>query len=273
MEPKKAVSSSRPPPSTTKAHTRGNSFSSSTLSHTGSTASRSSNTSLSSTVGYGARPNSAMSRPNPSLAGRKLNGPTFARPATSLDTHAEDGETVLGKRKGMPAFSPISFSRSLSCSVGPSVDSYPSSLWNDGFQPDPSLEFRRPDRKGPSLDTYPQQTMHSSPQTSHYLDPRTITPVRPGQSSRVPIATPLKSFQPPAPSPCRTKKKHQKPFFLSKNSSVTNFDHYPGAEWDHDRREKALEELMATFMTQVNQQGQQSSGFKETIEVYKSRSK
>lgn len=33
-----------------------------------------------------------------------------------------------------------------------------------------------------------------------------------------------------------------------------------------------MEEMFAAFMTQMNQQGQQSSGLKETVEVYKSRS-
>lgn len=34
-----------------------------------------------------------------------------------------------------------------------------------------------------------------------------------------------------------------------------------------------MEEMFAAFMTQMNKQGQQSSGLKETVEVYKTRSK
>ncbi|KAJ6049147.1 hypothetical protein N7444_005863 [Penicillium canescens] len=44
-----------------------------------------------------------------------------------------------------------------------------------------------------------------------------------------------------------------------------------GPEWDQDSRERNMEELMQTFMTHMNQQGQASSGLKETVEVYKTR--
>ncbi|PYH96098.1 kinesin motor domain protein [Aspergillus ellipticus CBS 707.79] len=44
-----------------------------------------------------------------------------------------------------------------------------------------------------------------------------------------------------------------------------------GAEWDQDSREKNIENLMNTFMTQFNQAGQESSGLKEALQMYKSR--
>ncbi|KAJ5160917.1 Kinesin-like protein klpA [Penicillium canariense] len=82
-----------------KAHTRGNSYAS-TMSRTGSTASRSTNGTFSNTMGYGSRPASAMSRPQTSFGTRKLHGASMQRPATSLDHHAEDNAaSVLGKRK------------------------------------------------------------------------------------------------------------------------------------------------------------------------------
>ncbi|OQD70199.1 hypothetical protein PENDEC_c025G00521 [Penicillium decumbens] len=99
-EPNKSASVSRPIAGAPKAHTRGNSFASSTMSRIGSTASRSTNGTFSNTMGYSGRPASAMSRPNSALGARKLNGASIPRPATSLDTHAEDGASVLGKRKG-----------------------------------------------------------------------------------------------------------------------------------------------------------------------------
>ncbi|KAJ5669941.1 uncharacterized protein N7477_005304 [Penicillium maclennaniae] len=105
-EPKKSASASRQPVSATNARTRGNSFASSTT-RVGSTTTRSTNGSFSNTMGYGSRPvsamsrpASAMSRPNSSLSGRKTPGASIQRPATSLDTHAEDGASILGKRKG-----------------------------------------------------------------------------------------------------------------------------------------------------------------------------
>lgn len=114
-EPKKSASISSPAAGVTKAHNRGNSFASST-SRIGSTSSRSINGNFSNTMGY-SRPASAMSRPNLSISTRKLNGASVPRPATSLDAHAEDGPSVLGKRKGMQIFT-SSPSRSFSCPVG-----------------------------------------------------------------------------------------------------------------------------------------------------------
>ncbi|PWY74346.1 kinesin-domain-containing protein [Aspergillus heteromorphus CBS 117.55] len=44
-----------------------------------------------------------------------------------------------------------------------------------------------------------------------------------------------------------------------------------GTEWDQESREKSIEALMNTFMTQFNQAGQESSGLKEALQMYKSR--
>ncbi|KAJ5884400.1 hypothetical protein N7504_011972 [Penicillium tannophilum] len=98
-EPRKQPSSVRPPPTTSKAHARGNSFASSTMSRSGSTATRGMTPNFSATVGYGARGASAMPRPATSFGGRRLNN-SIQRPATSLDTHVDDSAgSVLGKRK------------------------------------------------------------------------------------------------------------------------------------------------------------------------------
>lgn len=208
-----------------------------------------------------------MSRPNSSLGARKLNGPPLARPATSLDTHTEDGGSVLGKRKGTPPFSLFSPDRSHSYSVGPLVESHPASWWGHGSQPAPSSDLETA-----GVGNCSQSATYPSTQASQNTESQILTPMRSVQQSRVPIATPMKPPRAPATSPCRTHKKSANPLFLSKYSSVTNFDHRPGAEWDQERREKNMEEMFAAFMTQMNQQGQQSSGLKETIEVYKSRS-
>ncbi|KAL5001284.1 kinesin-like protein klpA [Aspergillus recurvatus] len=42
-------------------------------------------------------------------------------------------------------------------------------------------------------------------------------------------------------------------------------------EWDQDEREQNLESLFETFVSRISQQGQESSGLKEALEVYKSR--
>ncbi|KAJ5613361.1 kinesin-like protein klpA [Penicillium lagena] len=97
-ETKRSGSITRP----TKMHNRGNSFASSTISRPGSTTTRPTNGSFSATVGYGARPPSAISRPQSSLgATRKHAGPSVSRPATSLATHSEETGSVLGKRKAV----------------------------------------------------------------------------------------------------------------------------------------------------------------------------
>ena len=87
---------------TTKAHTRGNSYASSTMSRSTTPASRAANGPFSSTVGPGSRPPSAMSRPQTSFNGRRPVGASIPRAASALDTHMEDtSPSVLGKRKGM----------------------------------------------------------------------------------------------------------------------------------------------------------------------------
>ncbi|KAJ9484409.1 hypothetical protein VN97_g8957 [Penicillium thymicola] len=143
-ETKRPGSVTRQPSTTTRAHNRGNSYSSSTVSRPTAPASRATNGTFSSTVGPGTRPASAMSRHQSSFNGRRPVGASIPRAASALDTHMEDvSPSVLGKRKG--------------------------------------------------------------------------------------------------------------------------------PEWDQASREKSMEGLMQTFMAQVNQQGQTSSGLKESVDMYKSR--
>lgn len=175
----------------------------------------------------------------------------------------------------MPTSSLFFPSRSLSCPNGPSVDSRPGRLGKDQARPAPNSGFQTAATEAHLPESAPNGSFSQSA-PCEYLDAQnlereTVAP-RPAQQSRVPIATPTKSCRTPAVSPSRSQKKPPVPLFLSKYSSVTSFDHNPGAEWDQERREKNMEEMFAAFMTQMNQQGQQSSGLKETVEVYKSRS-
>ncbi|KAJ5237089.1 hypothetical protein N7489_007180 [Penicillium chrysogenum] len=143
-ETKRPGSVTRQPSTTTRMHTRGNSYSSSTMSRPTAPTTRAANGSFSSTVGPGTRPATAMSRHQSSFNGRRPVGASIPRAASALDTHMEDASpSVLGKRKG--------------------------------------------------------------------------------------------------------------------------------PEWDQASREKSMEGLMQTIMAQVNQQGQASSGLKDTVELYKSR--
>ena len=63
------------------------------------------------------------------------------------------------------------------------------------------------------------------------------------------------------------------PLFLTKDSSITSFDDNIGTEWDHEIKEKTMDEFYAEFITRMNQHGQNSFGMKETLEMYKTRSK
>lgn len=216
-----------------------------------------------------------MSRPNSSLGARKLNGPSLARPATSLDTHAEDGGSVLGKRKGMPTSSFFFPTRILSCPVGPPVELRSGSWGKNQTAPAPNSGLQSAGTEahlpGSALNGSSSQSVQCGYLDTPALGRGTATPKL--QASRTPVSTPTKPSRVPAISPCRSQKKPPVPLFLSKYSSVTGFDHNSGAEWDQERREKNMEEMFAAFMTQMNKQGQQSSGLKETVEVYKSRSK
>ncbi|KAJ5589730.1 hypothetical protein N7450_003702 [Penicillium hetheringtonii] len=98
---KRSGSTMRHTTSTTKPHTRGNSYASSTMSRPGPTSTRPGAGGFSSTVGAGSiRPTSAMSRPASSIGTRKLHGSSISRPATSMDTRMDDAAgSILGKRK------------------------------------------------------------------------------------------------------------------------------------------------------------------------------
>lgn len=61
--------------------------------------------------------------------------------------------------------------------------------------------------------------------------------------------------------------------FLTKDSTVRAFNNFTDAGWDQEGREKQLEELINTFMSQFGKAGQESFGLKETVELYKTRGK
>lgn len=108
---------------------------------------------------------------------------------------------------------------------------------------------------------------------SNDAGPIESTPARPGQRSKFPIFTPSKPVQPPSVSPLRKSSKRAPiPLFLSKESTVTNFNRPLDSEWDQEMKEKTMEEIMARVFSRVNQSGQESQGLKEAVEVYKARS-
>ncbi|KAJ5142375.1 hypothetical protein N7526_003370 [Penicillium atrosanguineum] len=269
-EPKKSASVCRQPAGATNARTRGNSFASSTT-RVGSTTSRATNGGFSNTMGYGSRPASAMSRPNSSLSGRKTPGASIQRPATSLDTHAEDGASVLGKRKGMQSL-PSSPTRS-SLPIGNPNDLHRAISWNEARQRVPKeAPGRYADPLNSALPRHPQG-LEGNPSFPHpkKLNPKASTPARPVRQSSIPILNPTRPRRTPSYLPASTPEKPPVPLFLSDSPTSKIFDQFPGTEWNQERKESDMEQIMNTLMAKMNEQGQHSSGLKETVELYKSR--
>lgn len=69
------------------------------------------------------------------------------------------------------------------------------------------------------------------------------------------------------------KKRAPSPGFLNKETKIKAFNFSTGGEWDQDAREQNMEYLLSSFVSQLNQHGQASSGLKEAVEVYKLRGK
>ena len=267
-ETKRADSVTRQPTMTTRAHSRGNSYASSTMSRSTTPASRAGP--FSSTVGPGTRPTSAMSRPQSSFNGRKPVGASIPRAASALDTHMEDtSPSVLGKRKGMPQIS-LPPSRIPSCPVG-NVPLGLEQPWDGSSQLAKLSISEQPAR---SLSHSIPTTVPELPRNPFCRDPNgTPKPpeLRTRASSSTLFFTPRTSYRTPSTSPRRITKNSSHPLFLTKGSSIRSFDHFTGPEWDQDTREKNMDMLMKTFMEQFNQQGQASSGLKETLDLYKTR--
>ncbi|KAJ5467855.1 hypothetical protein N7475_005607 [Penicillium sp. IBT 31633x] len=268
---KRPGSVTRQPGTTTRAHSRGNSYASSTMSRPTPPVTRSATGSFSSTVGPGTRPASAMSRPQSSFNGRRPVGASIPRAASALDTHMEDtSPSVLGKRKGMLQFS-LSPSRIPSCSVG----TVPPGL-DQGRNCISQLDaLSVSEITVPCLSPSGQATIPVLPNTPVWNASSSTTPKPAEYVHRAPssslFVTPAILSKTRSTSPRRIVKKHSHPAFLTKDSSVRNFDNVIGPEWDQDSREKSMEGLMQTFMAQMNQQGQTSSGLKEALDMYKTK--
>ncbi|KAJ6155196.1 hypothetical protein N7470_005762 [Penicillium chermesinum] len=218
---KKSASVTRSTTPAPKAHARNNSHAASTMSRIGSTTARPTPGSYTASVGHGARPASALAHSNSSLGLRKPLGSSVQRPATSLDTHAEDGagSVLPQKRKGVNH---------------PDQDSLKALLDPSNLPPKPPEAFQN----------------HATPSKSYSVP---MPPVR----------TPRSPKRPPPP------------LFLTKDSSTPSsnqiFQNNVDTEWNHESRERNMDEMFMTFMTRMTQQGQEASGWKDSVEIYKSR--
>ncbi|KAJ5489763.1 Kinesin-like protein klpA [Penicillium diatomitis] len=261
-----------------KTHTRGNSYTSSTITRSGSTASRPNNSNFSSTMSYGARPASAMARPQTSLGTRKPHSAStsMARPATSLEHHTEDHTaSILGKRKGMPKSIYHTLHNS-SCPImipeeSPHDHPVKVSRWLSHRAVNPKSSTP----PGPRKEVSPKLSSHTPPSLQRKkrdANDRFFHSVRSLPQSKVPIPSPAR----PTPtdfsrSSSKKSRRPPIPMFLSKDSTVTDFNCSLDTEWDLESKEKTIEEVIARVFTRVNQSGQESQGLKEAVEVYKAR--
>lgn len=253
-----------------KAHGRANSVASSTTSTR--TTSRTANGS--STTRQPARPHSSLAGP------RKHTGPSIPRPATSLDTHEEEpAGSVLGKRKGRRQ-SHFLFSNAASSLTGPL-----SGVHGDGPRNRIRTQASLPNIGSASFESSGRMLSLCTAMGKLDLNsPPTGTPCHqpvqdgPKKSpSKIPImCIPVKCFPERAPSPPKFSfKRHPSPIvpFLTKNTTVKAFNQSTDSEWNQENRDKKLDELYETFMSRFSQAGQESFGLKETVELYKARSK
>ncbi|CAG7969832.1 unnamed protein product [Penicillium salamii] len=267
-ESRRAGSVARQPPQTTKTHSRGNSYASSTMTRSTTAASRTGH--FSSTIGPGTRPTPNMSRPQTSFNARRPVGASIPRAASALDTHMEDtSPSVLGKRKGMPPIF-LTPSRIPSCPVGYTTPGLEHE-WDESRK---LAALAISERPGDLPDPPNIRTVAVMPSTPFPCDPCDGSPERPELRTCASSSSLFPTPEIPRTScfsPRRLLKKSSQPVFLTKDSSFRSFDHVTGPEWDQDSREKNLDMLMKTFMDQMNQQGQASSGLKETVDLYKTR--
>ncbi|KAJ5908767.1 hypothetical protein N7495_001449 [Penicillium taxi] len=274
-EPKKPAHFTRSVATAPKTHTRGNSFTSSTMNRANSTISRSTNPSFSATSGYGARPASAMSRLHSTIGNRKLNPTSLPRCATSLNTHPEDSATsVLGKRKGRP-FSPIPRDHCCSPPVGAPPKPDPDKLWRDARRLTPSRGTGEKDfeisKDSFSRSRNPSLLQTSSPGSVEMPEHAILPVARLCQAARIPLVSPPKPCQPPFKIPERTPKVPSMASFLTKDSSYSVFNNYVGTDWDHASKEKAMQDMMDTVVLNMQQDRSESSVLKDTIETLRSR--
>ncbi|KAJ5987788.1 hypothetical protein N7481_002998 [Penicillium waksmanii] len=272
---KRSGSTMRQPTSPTKAHARGSSYASSTMSRSNSTATRSIKGGFSSTVGAGSmRPASSMARPASSIGTRKLNGSSISRPATSMDTRMDDATgSVLGKRKGMQ------------------FSSFPHRVFPFPNGSRGGLSLNGPRRKNTTSSTAESQITSLTTQFASVsfadsgvpdvvpcplfkqppMDHTPFTPMRPGKASRIFPATPSQPQRTPFVHFNSSTRKQPTPLFLTKNSSVQVFNSRIDTQWDHELREKQMNDMFETFMSRMNQQGHNSAGLKESVDFYKTR--
>ena len=248
---------------TTRAHTRAKSVAASTRS----------SSRTATTTRQPVRPQSAFGGP------RKQTGPSIPRPTTSLDAYDEESAgSVLGKRKGRQQshwFFPYATS-SLPGRSLPGV--HRNDSWgyvkNQTSLPDMRKTTAESGRRESSLCTVMEQLTLDQPSSGPLCHQSVQDGPKKPSPSKIPMSTPVKPLPDRPLSPPKTSsKRHPSPIipFLSKDSTVKAFNTFTDAGWDLERREKHMEELMNTLMTQVGKAGQDSFGLKETVELYKTR--
>lgn len=198
-----------------------------------------------------------------------------------MDTHDEEpAGIVLGKRKGRRQ-SHCYFTHGTSSLPGRSL----SGVHGNSSQSYVRDQASPPDVRSASLFSGPRKFFLCTAINQLTLDqpssgPLCHQPVQDGPKksfpSKIPTSTPVKPLSDrPLSPPKHSSKRHPSPImpFLTKDSTVRAFNNFTDAGWDQEGREKQLEELINTFMSQFGKAGQESFGLKETVELYKTRGK
>lgn len=278
-EPKRAasVSTSRPANGTVRGHGRANTLSASSSAYPRAASTSSRNGPFSSTVRPGTRhPSSGLKRPHSSLESRKKVGPATTRPATSLDTHAEEhtgNESKRGNgRRHSHLYSPFFFHPwHFSGRYG---DSFRNSVGLEtallgGVAQDPAGEDLAlcTTLHNLTLTATPTRNMVAKPPVTYQEGPRKPSP------SKIPTPTPRRQVRSRrlSVSPKHSSQSHTLLPYLCKDSSVRAFNYSTGNEWDIDNRSKALEEVVQVFYSRLNQAGESSYVLKEAVDMYKSQ--
>lgn len=221
-----------------------------------------SNSSFSSSVGFGNRPASVQaSRPNTAMGKSRIQQPTPtpSRPSTSMEAHP--GTESLGKRQGRIPFS-SNLKQCAEEEIYPRINGSHDTLLNFtstwASKPPPRQSLREV-----SLNTrFQDLTLESVVQDT----PKVFTEAS-STPSQIPKRVPgvLNASEASSPSKSPQKTPRPLPQFLNRHSNIT-------LAWDTNGRLEDMEHICSDFKEKINGATIESNGLKDMITVYKSRS-
>ncbi|KLJ08790.1 kinesin family member C1 [Blastomyces silverae] len=220
-----------------------------------------------------------IARPQTSFGYGRSHGGSSPRPITSMSTRDDDlHDSVLGKRKGMNAFSLTRSPFSLQSNAGPAArrGSYDNHMnytsdWSSSFAAQSISYSPREPVRDVSLSTAMKGLTLNPHSSSVAPSPRDEVQEMSGPDIRVPKSPVRRPNCPVTPSPIifRSLKKSPRKSppkvkqFLTRGSSVE--------AWDQDAKMEKMHAMCDLFLNKFQGTTNQSAGLKEAIELYKSR--